>query len=193
MKPVAAEVRPMKQQARSESAHEIHDRLLRATASANSLWVHQAQAISDMCACEGWKDLGYESRAEWLTQPELNVQPDTARKLRWVFETFTEKGATLEQLSEVSPYALAITTKRVGDGEAEFERAIADAKSMHTEELKIRYGGDLGEELDADAEPEKWKCPTCLKVHGRMPKHLAEDEPEPDHRPADGVEKDEAF
>lgn len=171
----AAQIRPLdpnKQQARSESAHEIHQRLLESTTAARSMWVHQAQAILDMRACKGWKDLGFESQAEWLTQPEIDLTPSTARKFAWVLEVFTEVGVSAGEIREVSPFALAVTARSVKAGEVEPDRAIADAKAMHRTELEVRYSEALEGELNADAEPEKWTCPTCRKVHARMPKHL---------------------
>lgn len=185
---IAAEVRPLKpnqQQARSQSAHEIHDRLIKSTAATRTMWPHQAQAIADMRNCKGWKDLNYESMAEWLTQPEINMKPSWARKLAGMLEVFTDRGATIEQLADCDPSNLAITVRAVRAGEAEFERAIADVKSMHRSELEIRYSEDPDAPLNADDEPEKWKCPQCYHVHARLPKHLDDSEPEePDHYPA---------
>lgn len=178
---VSAEVRPLnpnKQQARSESAQEIHGRLLKSTTAARTMWVHQAQAILDMRACKGWKDLGYESQEEWLTQPEIDLTPSTARKLARVLTVFVEAGIEPDEIAEVSPYQLAVTTRAVAAGEVEPERAIADAKSMHKSELEVRYAEDLDAALDADGEPEKWSCPTCRKVHARIPAFLREEETE---------------
>lgn len=136
--------------------------------------MHQAQAILDMRACKGWKDLGYESQAEWLTQPEIDLTPSTARKLAWVLNTFSEAGVEPSKIATISPFQLAVTAKAVSTGVCDAERAIADAQAMHRTELEVRYSEDLDAPLDAEAEEEKWRCPECRHVHARMPKHMIE-------------------
>lgn len=169
-----------KQEKAAADAYAITERMNEARLVESSSWPHQAQAVIDIREVKGWKALGLASFSEWCAQLDVPIGVSKAKKLAATLSAFTDAGFDdFEMLGACNYSNLAITAAfvRNPDCELDAETAVGDVLVLRRPDLEAKLddlASGKSQRLDADAEPDKWRCPHCFTVKARMPKHLEE-------------------
>jgi preprotein translocase subunit SecD len=137
-------------------------------------WVKFAAVMVEFVEQRGWKLCDCDTLQEWLASIQCDMGERHVEKLVHVYRELVKKrGVPEELLSRVSQrrmiYALPAVTKHGADP----QEVIASAEVLSYSDFNERWKGDPNKPLDAMAEPEKARCPTCRSY---VPKDRIRDE-----------------
>lgn len=150
--PAARELSPEEQQAENTLCYKLESNVVAALNEGRAALWRLAESLSDFDAHAGWERLGYDTKTEWLAQPEINLTQRTYRRLvrawRVLHERYGVDQATLAGL-EVSKVDIVLPA--IESGAKNLADALSDVKALGARDLRTEYWGP---EKPLDAVPE---------------------------------------
>jgi hypothetical protein len=89
-----------------------------------------------------WLKLGYETKGEWLAQPEIHMTRGTFDRMVRVYrETVVARRLDAPTLEHLDPSKVDIVLAKVNKREVTFKQAISDVESLGAQDLREKYQG----------------------------------------------------
>jgi hypothetical protein len=136
----AAELTADEWEAQVETCKEIHGRVLRGVeATRESAW-YLANALYDLEETAGWSRLGYETKAEYLADPEVNVAPTVFNRLVAVWREFVVvRELEPSTLADVSIEKMSLTIAAVKEQKITPQQAVEDSRSLGLRDMREKF------------------------------------------------------
>lgn len=136
---------------------------MRARLAINTAGMFLAGKLYEFVEGRMFEPLGYETQAEWLASPHIELKRTQVLLLTRVHRTLVvERNVRASELEGVSPDKLDLALDAIKAGAVPWQDALADAKALGYRDMRERYrSGDPNAPLDAEVEPERKQCPTC--------------------------------
>lgn len=169
------------QQAQAAIAHDRQEEILTVWSAMRRKWLELAGLLYDFTKRRQYRDLGYHTFDEWLAAVDMDIGRRQIFKLIEIYETLVvERNLSVDELEGVQISKAYTVLNAVRNDQVEVDQALADARVLPVEDLKIRYkprpasDKTIEEPLDAEAEPpyqfagnppapprERRVCETC--------------------------------
>jgi len=159
------------EQKRVDEAFALERRLKYSVAVGWAAWWETAKVTHEMHEKKSWELLGHDTLEEFLAQPDLGMSR------RWFFkmsQTYRDLAGVrqieIDRLKQIEPTKAMEVRPAIMSGDVNAEQALSDAESLSFRDLAEKYrpskrnltGQDpSNSKLDADAEPERVRCPCC--------------------------------
>lgn len=139
--PQAADLTEQEWNERVDEAQKVHERVLNGMTGLNVSGWFLANAFYDVVDTTAWTTLGYGSLNEYLASPEIGYARSNfmAHVAAWR-EFIVNQEIDPKTIKDIAPYKLALAAVKVHKGEADFEQAIADARSLPWGDYRDKYG-----------------------------------------------------
>lgn len=129
-------------------------------------WVILARELWHFNEKKMWKSLGYRTLDEWLASPEIDLGRRTVFGLMETWRTMViEKGVSAQDMEGVGISKLRETLPAVRRGLITPQEALADARTLSREDLRVRYENTnervADHALEATTEPQWMICSLC--------------------------------
>lgn len=182
-KPKAVELTKQQQEALTRRCFKLETGIKKAIGKAHELKWKLAELLYEFDQELGWKQLGFESLGDWLSQPEIGMGRSSYDRLIRAWRDLTVvKEIPAEDLADVEPEKAQVVLPSIMAGNVKIDQALADARTLPSRDLKeryaptVKYTRDDSEkdgvkaqtnpsapeaQLDASAEPERVLCPSC--------------------------------
>lgn len=171
------------EQRAAKDAHETQERIKHYLGIIRQSWFKLAAELHEFEAGDMWKNLGYGSFSEWISDPDIELGGQRS----WIYsllsiyrELVLKRSISPEKLSHLSPGKLQEIMPAVRRG-VDLEQALSDVRALSFSDIRERYSsGGAGAHqpprasgsvpstapLNATTEPAYVKCPTCgSRVH----------------------------
>lgn len=152
-------------EAEAAAAHAVHEEIRGAVKAMRSAWVWLAERLYHFNQQKMWIPLGYRTFDEYLASPEIELGRRQVYALIEAWrELIIERGLDPKELEDAEVSKVREVMPAVRKGTVSLEEAIADAKSLGREDLRLRYakaGAGLSSPHGPGAHPGYTVCPTC--------------------------------
>jgi hypothetical protein len=146
---VARDPTPEEWAAEVQEAQEAHMQLVAAVLVGRAAMWAEAEACWRLNECRGWLKLGYDTKNEYLAQPEIYMSQWTFNQnVRAWGGTVELREIPLEDLREIDVTKVDIVLPEVTRSKVSIEDALADAKELGAHDLRKKYRG-----IESPADP----------------------------------------
>jgi hypothetical protein len=140
---------------RARTAHASYEKLMDGLNASRLALAVVAEACYELSRENAYRDLGYESLAEFLAQVDLSRSEFF--NFASIYERYVlEGGADPTRLQVAGPSKLAIPLPALRDGEVDVDEALADCEELGRKDLRIKYRGES--ELQESGRPDCSRC-----------------------------------
>jgi hypothetical protein len=139
----------------AELAHSAHVKLVEGQRGVRLSLALMAEGCHLLHQQEGWKHLGYETLAEYLAAPEIEISRTEFYRGVAIWSAYVLNGGVEPaSLQGAGPSKLEVPLPAISAGVVTPEQAVADASSLTRKELQSHYAVLMGGE---EPEPRKRK------------------------------------
>jgi hypothetical protein len=132
-----------------ESAARAHAKVIEGLRGVRISLTLLAEGCHDLHATEGWRELGFETLAEYLAAPEITVSRSEFYALADIWSTYVLAGGVEPlALQGAARSKLEVPLPALSAGVVSAEQAVADASSMTRKDLRSHYAGLMGDEAE---------------------------------------------
>lgn len=136
----AAELSPEEVQKNAEVAFAINERIKTSIrAGREALW-ELAEALYEFDESSGWKALNYETRSEYLADPEVGLTLSTYKRLVRAWRVLhVQRQIEGPALGELDASKIEVVLASVETGSVTLEQALDDVKTLGWRDLREQY------------------------------------------------------
>ena len=138
--PPAREVTPEEWDALVARATDIEKRIRQAIgAGRTALWA-LVEAAYDFEEEHGWIALGYETKNEWLAQPDIGISRTQFFRMVRTWRTLVvRREVDIPTLTRLDTSKVAIVLPAIETSRVDVDEALADADALAASDLRIKY------------------------------------------------------
>lgn len=167
------------QQLAAQVAHRMDQNVRRIKRQMEGLWVELAETLHHFRAGQMWRDLGFDTFEQWLSDPGVELERRWVYKLTDAYKFLVlEYGVPRERVEQLKISKVNEVLPAIRRGQVELEAALADVETLPRSELEIQYRGlhsstpgsaeaATSTRVETDHEPEWATCPTCGSQYRR--------------------------
>lgn len=125
-----------------ETAQEAHDLLQAAVLIGRAAMWKMAEACWRLNELHGWMKLGYDTKGEYLAQPEINLTRETFDRFVRVWQrTVVMRELDASTLKHLDVTKVDIVLPAVSRARVPIDEALADAEVLGAHDLRDKYQG----------------------------------------------------
>lgn len=144
-----------------DRAQQLEQEIVRGLEAGRTAAIYTAKCLTEYIEGEGWRH-NYETLNEFLSQGEVGMSRTDAFRLIRVYRGYVlDGGVPHAELAGIDPTKLDIALP--GLTQVHWKELVSDCRVMPRGDVQEKYRGSRAPsaKLDATAEPEKARCPTC--------------------------------
>lgn len=151
------------------TAEATQKKIVKGCEAIRTVWIALAGHLHDFFEMKMWTTLGYETFAEWLATPEIDLGRTQVYALIEAYrELVIDRGVEVETLSNLDVTKIAVVLPAIRSGEVELDVALSDCETLSRSDLREKYGQQLpeksGEGAGAGGKRELVQCADCGKM-----------------------------
>lgn len=178
--PEARDLTPEEQEAEARLCYELHRSVVSALQEGRAALWGLAEALHSFDEHAGWKRLGYDTKSEWLADPEVSMTQRTYSRLVRTWRVLHLRfGVDKPTLATLEVSKVDIVLPAIEKGSRSLRDALDDVQSLGARDLREEYWGSQKpqETPQDDNAAEGGENPTGAVPDGSGPVRASDGKP----------------